>query len=868
MSARGAGSARRAPAARVASLLAFALALVGALGVAAPSAQAAPHCGTAHGSSRSGRLLGLVHPHVRPRGCAMAATAEPPYNPGATPPLLNHGGPVMSTPNVGGQVVVTPIFWAPSGYSFTDSYKSIVDSYISNVAADSGAATNIFATLPQYTGRNGTIANKIVAGTPLADTTPFPTSGGCTPDSGAIYADRSGYTACIDDAQLTAETGNVLTANRLPSDLGHIYLVFLPRGVESCEGPDGSASQACTLNWTPTSAYCAYHSSFGPGGSSIYGAMPFPVYASPTGGSCGSDGTPLGQQSPNGDIAADTVVSSLSHEVAEAITDPEGDAWYDSSGNENGDDCAYVYGPTQGSTPGALWNQTINGAHYLTQEEFSNADYVAGSAGCVQGLRPAPTVTAVAPNRGSQSGGQQVTVTGTDFTASSSVHFGSAPATSVTVLSPTQLTAVAPALAPGAVDVTVTTLSGTSPVGAADAYTSTADTSLTLASSAPSVPYGTSTTLTATLSSATPNPPQSSAGQTVDLLATTPSGTTTAATAQTDSTGAATFTVTPTTGTSYRASFAGTNALSPSTSPAVNVAVTRGTTTTMTAPATASYRQATTITGSLHWSDTTAAPGAGLELWFAPRGGAWARVATATTGSTGSASFTVSPTQSGTFQVRYAGGLIGGVTAAASSSASTATTVYRSVSAGVSANASTIAYGRSVTVTGTLAWAGTSTRLSGQAVELWAYALARWSRVATGVTSTTGTVSWTLRPAYISTYQLRYAGNQAVTGTVTRAATSSGSVVRVAVGVALWVPTSTRYWTTIRVTGRITPVRAGVAVSVFIDGTYRVRVLTDGYGYYSFLARFPRGTHTVRTWASGTVANVGASSATYRIVSS
>ena len=69
--------------------------------------------------------------------------------------------------------------------------------------------------------------------------------------------------------------------------------------------------------------------------------------------------------------------------MSEAITDPELNAWYDSNGNENGDDCAYIYGALSGA-PGAHYNQVINGAHYLTQEEFSNDDFVPSVSGCIQ----------------------------------------------------------------------------------------------------------------------------------------------------------------------------------------------------------------------------------------------------------------------------------------------------------------------------------------------------------------------------------------------------------------------------------------------------------------------------------------------------
>jgi IPT/TIG domain len=82
-----------------------------------------------------------------------------------------------------------------------------------------------------------------------------------------------------------------------------------------------------------------------------------------------------------------------------------------------------------------------------------------------------PTITAVSPNVGGQGGGVSVTITGTNFTGTTAVFFGSTAATSFTVNSNTQITAVDPAAAPGTVDVTVTTPLGTSAVSASDQYT-------------------------------------------------------------------------------------------------------------------------------------------------------------------------------------------------------------------------------------------------------------------------------------------------------------------------------------------------------------------------------------------------------------
>ena len=83
---------------------------------------------------------------------------------------------------------------------------------------------------------------------------------------------------------------------------------------------------------------------------------------------------------------------------------------------------------------------------------------------------PPPTVTGVSPSSGPAAGGTSVTITGTDFTGASAVHFGASQAASFSVVNTTQITATSPAGA-GTADVTVTTPSGTSATGAADQFT-------------------------------------------------------------------------------------------------------------------------------------------------------------------------------------------------------------------------------------------------------------------------------------------------------------------------------------------------------------------------------------------------------------
>jgi hypothetical protein len=71
---------------------------------------------------------------------------------------------------------------------------------------------------------------------------------------------------------------------------------------------------------------------------------------------------------------------------------------------------------------------------------------------------PVPVVTGLSPTSGSRSGGTTVVISGSGFTGTTSVFFGTLAATQVTVNTDSQVTATSPALeTTGTVDVTVTT---------------------------------------------------------------------------------------------------------------------------------------------------------------------------------------------------------------------------------------------------------------------------------------------------------------------------------------------------------------------------------------------------------------------------
>lgn len=122
------------------------------------------------------------------------------------------------------------------------------------------------------------------------------------------------------------------------------------------------------------------------------------------------------------------------------------------------------------STTGDVW---VAGEYAGSNASFPKCDWATYAQRLDFQSMPAPTVTGVSPGGGVTAGGTSVVITGTGFAGATAVNFGSLKA-SFTITSDTQITASSPAQCAGAVDVTVSSASGTSGTSSADLFTYTA----------------------------------------------------------------------------------------------------------------------------------------------------------------------------------------------------------------------------------------------------------------------------------------------------------------------------------------------------------------------------------------------------------
>jgi hypothetical protein len=297
-------------------------------------------------SAQARRFLGIV-PDVPSRAADV---------PTATHALMAHrtnlpygGGPVLHANRT------HPIFWDPvgSGLAFDPGYQELIQTFLQDVAADSHKTTNVYGLSGQYTDGSGPGAYDSTYGGAVVATDPLPANG-CTEPA----MTGPGWTVCLTDAQLETEIQNVIAADHLPTTNHDVYFLITPNGLGSCTDV---GSSTCALGGS-ASGYCGYHSETPDGVP--YAVIPYNAVP----GHCQSN-----NPRPNSSTA-DPTISTISHEHNEMVTDPDGNAWIDAQGNEDGDLCLTSFGSSLGPAGATAWNENVHGGHFFLQEEWSNVD--------------------------------------------------------------------------------------------------------------------------------------------------------------------------------------------------------------------------------------------------------------------------------------------------------------------------------------------------------------------------------------------------------------------------------------------------------------------------------------------------------------
>jgi hypothetical protein len=188
--------------------------------------------------------------------------------------------------------------------------------------------------------------------------TPYTNGSGAHVVNSVSYADATNdnysHGTSLNDAAIQA-----IVAATNPTDTNGVYFVLTSADVNETSG-------FCTQ-------YCGWHTNASIGGRDIKYAFVGNPDRCPS--SCA-----MQTNGPNGNGGADGMASIIAHELEEATTDPDLNAWYDRQGAENADKCAWTFGSEYTAANGTLANMKLGARDFLIQQNWLNV----GAGSCAK----------------------------------------------------------------------------------------------------------------------------------------------------------------------------------------------------------------------------------------------------------------------------------------------------------------------------------------------------------------------------------------------------------------------------------------------------------------------------------------------------
>lgn len=254
-----------------------------------------------------------INPH-RPGSVPTGSTGT------VTPPITYHGGPIIQVP------VIYYIWygnWNQGNGSDTPDGQQILRDFAGSIG---GAPYFLINTT--YSGVQGGVI------------------------FGGETTDNYSRGTRLRDRDIQTIVTSAISSGRLPYNTNGVYFVLTSSDVSELSG-------FCTK-------YCGWHTA----GTASVGRIRYSFVGNANRclNACAAQNI-----GPNGNAGVDAMVSIIAHELEEAATDPDLNAWYDSAGAENADKCAWTFGQTLLKAPnGAIYNVTLGSRNYLIQRNLKH----------------------------------------------------------------------------------------------------------------------------------------------------------------------------------------------------------------------------------------------------------------------------------------------------------------------------------------------------------------------------------------------------------------------------------------------------------------------------------------------------------------